>query len=382
MSPSAPHSPSVVDPDEEGYHGDVDVDGEEAAFRARTKRRISALENELEDARSTSKKQRNEEASVVNRGRVIRRLVSMFDSVGDMVAENDRRADMLDTDEDLVTEPTRDEDRLYSSFKELLVCLPWLRRRLLSDSPDELETLYKQLRKGADGARGDDTSNLKQAVVTWLTASFHPLTPPIRPAGKEGRGFAHDVTGKLLCPAEYQWSLAATKNKIRDRDPDFLVTAHSWPMFLYRDYTYDATDIESGLLQSALMVKAYKHLFTSPSSARDVEGDGDGADMIVSTGRRSDQATRKHLRFALSNARSWRSYDGDFDYPDFYNNIVDFFEIAPNAAAATRVKELLRWWNRKVFGRDRPMTLTDEMVGNFSVGRMAAQRSARDGVSP
>ncbi|KAH7920737.1 hypothetical protein BV22DRAFT_1107538 [Leucogyrophana mollusca] len=184
---------------------------------------------------------------------------------------------------------------MYGSFLELLKSLPWIKKKLVHEPMDELQGLYKQLRKGADGARADDTANLKPAIITWLTTSFHPLTPPLRPTSKDGRGFAHDVTGKLLCPAEYQWTLDSVKTKIRDRDPDFLVTAYSWPTFLYKDFEYDHTDIELGLLRSSLMVKAFKYLFTSPSSARDVEGDGDGADIIASSNRRSHQTTKKHV---------------------------------------------------------------------------------------
>ncbi|KAG1847225.1 hypothetical protein F4604DRAFT_1524998, partial [Suillus subluteus] len=180
---------------------------------------------------------------------------------------------------------------------------------------------------------------LKHVVVTWLTELFHPLDPPLHMTIKDNHGFIHHITGKLLCPVEYTWSLNSTKEKIRDRDPDFLVTAYSWPAFLYTDYTFDSSNIEKGLFHSALLLKAFKHLFTSPSSAKEVKGDGDGADaIIVSQCRRSsesDATTRSHvaniigmkmvtprsiaytacqLRFSLSNVNSWQSIDRDFDY--------------------------------------------------------------------
>jgi hypothetical protein len=50
------------------------------------------------------------------------------------------------------------------------------------------------------------------------------------------------------------------------------------------------------------------------------------------------------LRFALSSLNNWSEIDGDFSYCDFYNFIVDYFEITPGPRAKARVEDLLRWW--------------------------------------
>jgi hypothetical protein len=62
-----------------------------------------------------------------------------------------------------------------------------------------------QLKKGADAARGDDTSSLKELVATWLNQDFRPATL-IKPNDKHLRGFASDICGGLLCPAEWDWA--------------------------------------------------------------------------------------------------------------------------------------------------------------------------------
>ncbi|KAG1786639.1 uncharacterized protein HD556DRAFT_1248044 [Suillus plorans] len=361
-------------------------DHDDAAAVVRAKRRIAALEQEVEVLRASNKRVKPQIDSNVHKGRAIRRLVSLFDGLEDLIAENDRREELLDSldlPDQLVS--TQDEDRTIRSFNELLRCLPWLKKKLSSDV-DELDYILRDLRKGADSARGDDTANLKHVIVAWLTELFHPLDPPLHTNIKDDRGFIHHITGKLLCPVEYTWSLNLTKEKIRDRDPDFLVTAYSWPAMLYLDYTFDSGNIEKGLFRSALLLKAFKHIFTSPSSAKEVDGDGDGADAIVASQRRrsseSDMTTRSHLRFSLSNVNSWQSIDGDFDYYVFYNNIVDFFEVAPGIDAQARIKELLKWWNRKVFGKTRAIPLTPAQLGRFSVSRMTSQRAVHEGGSP
>jgi hypothetical protein len=47
----------------------------------------------------------------------------------------------------------------------------------------------------------------------------------------------------------------STRQNIRDGHPDFLVTADSWPAFLYPHAKADANDMEHGLFQSAILVK-------------------------------------------------------------------------------------------------------------------------------
>ena len=63
-----------------------------------------------------------------------------------------------------------------------------------------------QLQKGASSARSDDTKSLKAAIIDWLTDPGEPLIPPIARNVKTDRGFNHDVTGSLLCPAGIDWS--------------------------------------------------------------------------------------------------------------------------------------------------------------------------------
>lgn len=63
-----------------------------------------------------------------------------------------------------------------------------------------------QLGKGASGARGDDTKALKSAMLEWLVPRGQPVIPPLSQNIKSDRGFNHEVTGALLCPAGLYWS--------------------------------------------------------------------------------------------------------------------------------------------------------------------------------
>ncbi|KAG2122509.1 hypothetical protein BD769DRAFT_1389599 [Suillus cothurnatus] len=314
---------------------------------ARAKRRIAALKEELDTLRQEKG----------TKQRVIRRMVALYTSLEDLIAENDRRQDRL--------------QRGYIAFAQ---ALPWMHDRLTQLDIDDAEDMLKKLKRGADAARGDDTSTLKDLVASWL-----------------------------LCPAEWDWNNNRVKAGIRDRTLDFIVSENSWPLFLYESYVVNPNNLEQGLFKSKILVQAFKAIFTSPSSAREADGDGDGADILENSRRARRQLNqvkvktcvasiinmRKvsprtiayvicQVRFALSSVTSWRTVDGDFDYEIFWNNIVDFFEAVPGPAAQRRVTKLLEWWTRKVFGRRHREDLTPEVVSKMSVTALADQRLAQE----
>ncbi|KAG1769819.1 hypothetical protein EDD22DRAFT_760470, partial [Suillus occidentalis] len=133
------------------------------------------------------------------------------------------------------------------------------------------------------------------------------------------------------------------KTGIRDRADGFIVTEMSWLAFLYNKYTADQDNLEEGLFKSTILLQAFKAIFTSPSSAKEVACDGDGANIIennrqarrdVYSGKKVTthvaQIIKMHkvtprsiayaacqLQFVLSSVTSWRSVDGDFDYTLF-----------------------------------------------------------------
>jgi hypothetical protein len=98
---------------------------------------------------------------------------------------------------------------------------------------------------------------------------------------------------RRLCVADI---LVSVRAGIRDRTTSFIVSENSWPIFMYENYEADAKNLECGLMKSKLLImvsdlilpadsqliisQGFKAIFTSPSSANEVDGDGDGADII------------------------------------------------------------------------------------------------------
>ncbi|KAG1897248.1 uncharacterized protein F5891DRAFT_957482 [Suillus fuscotomentosus] len=341
---------------------------------ARQRRRIADLEEKLQVLKSGHAVKQRETNYFMSQGRAIRRMVTLYDSVEDLINENDRRCDIEGDDDDV----TFDQNRLQTGYIVLNNVLPWFHRKA---SNMEYEDYTHMLKKGADGARGDDTSKLKPLVPDWVNREWKP-DPPVDPEDKHCCGFTNDACGRLLCPTELDWNNPIVRAGIRDRIDGHIVTEMSWPAFLYAGYTADPNNLEEGLFKSKLLVQAFKAIFTSPSSAKEVAGDGDGTNIIENNRRAKKDVLGKkvktHLRFALSSITSWRSVDGDFDYIQFWCNIVDFFERPPGRTAQRNVDRLLTWWTRKVFGTSRREELSDAAKAHMSVNALAMQRARLD----
>ncbi|KAG2132819.1 hypothetical protein DEU56DRAFT_739394 [Suillus clintonianus] len=345
---------------------------------ARQKRKIAALEEKLQVLEQGHAVKIREINYYMSTGRAIRRIVSLFDTIEDMICENDRRCGLNDEDDNV----TLDQERLQRGYIALNHALPWFHSQASDMENDDCVQMLKKLRQGADAARGDDTSKLKSLIADWVNREFKP-DPPVDPEDKHCRGFVNDGCGKLLCPTELDWNNPTVRAGIRDRADGYVVTEMSWPLFLYSKYSADQDNLEDGLFKSTLLLQAFKAIFTSPSSAKEVGGDGDGTNVIENNRRamkdlNSGRKVKTHLRFALSSVTSWRSVDGDFDYIPFWQNIVDFFERPPGRVAQRKVDQLLAWWTRKVFGTSRRAELTDGAKAKMSVNALAMQRARLD----
>ncbi|KAF9455666.1 hypothetical protein BDZ94DRAFT_1360794, partial [Collybia nuda] len=224
---------------------------------------------------------------------------------------------------------------------------------------------------------------------------------PLSPIHKSERGFKHKISGRLLCPIDYNWDDMGVQQKIREGHPDYIVTGDSWPVFLFPNGKADPTDFKKGLFRSALLLKTYKFLFTSPTSAQDIDSEKDLEDPAPRTFKRkrgNRVPTRGHvanlmgmksvtprsiayvavqLRFSLSNASAWQEDNGLFNYAHFYNNVIDYFELTPGPAALKQSKELLSWWSSKIFGKHTTPVPAGSQP-NSSVAKLAAQRAARE----
>ncbi|KAG0693737.1 hypothetical protein DFH29DRAFT_881231 [Suillus ampliporus] len=257
--------------------------------QARQRRRIAELEEKLEAA----------EVGRAAKERAVRHVIALFNNIEDLVTENDRRSEHDD------------------------------------DQDTTLESATDRLWKGADGARGDDTSKLKTLVADWVNCELKP-NPPVDSNDKYPCGFTSDACGRLLCPAELDW-----KNPDTPRFQMIWRRVFSRVKFLF----------------------SFKAVFTSPSSAKDVDGDGDGADVI-------------------KNNRRARKSNSEVKVKKHVAQIIKMKKVTPRSIAYItcqhRVNRLLEWWTRKIFGRSHRGDLSSVAKANMSVNALARQRAQRD----
>jgi hypothetical protein len=109
----------------------------------------------------------------------------------------------------------------------------------------------------------------------------------------------------------YNVSRVRTCTMIRDGHHDYIVTAHSWPAFLYAGNKCNPDNMEEGLFRNGMLVKvslatssdfiwhkhsqAFKYLFTSPTSANDDAPVNDAPQPSAKRAKRNLGATRSHV---------------------------------------------------------------------------------------
>jgi hypothetical protein len=98
------------------------------------------------------------------------------------------------------------EQRLLDSSEEQVIVIADLVCVIPSSNHSCPTLLCWQIQKGASSARADDTKTLKSAILNWITPRGELLIPLLDRKVKSGRGFHHDRTGALLCPAGLDWS--------------------------------------------------------------------------------------------------------------------------------------------------------------------------------
>ncbi|KAG2136732.1 hypothetical protein DEU56DRAFT_871520 [Suillus clintonianus] len=279
-----------------------------------------------------------------------------------------RMGELADTPEENFTAEERREHRV---FQELLKSVAGLEERLMQGGDDELT-------KGASGARGDDTKSLKGSVLDWITPKGQNLIPPLARNVKVDRGFHHERTGALLCPAGLDWSNSETKAKLKSGE--IIVTGDQWPLFLYADYHYDPEDPWNGLFRSALLVCAYRYVFTSPSSVdKEPKATRSGNARIHGMTRvtlPSIAYISTQIRFALTSSPVFSRTDTVTDSERFYNSILDIFE---DPDEKQEVDDLTVWWNRQVFPSFS--TAQRPLVKNSALARIRERRARMNVVS-
>ncbi|KAL0060723.1 hypothetical protein AAF712_012503 [Marasmius tenuissimus] len=388
--PAAPRSSPAPSPSQVDY------------IASSLKRRIAQLEVENEKIRR--EKQRKTPARETTLARGVLKVVSLHVPLKALVDESDKRIEM--DDDELENLPIEQRREYYESFK----CFRSLFGGAFLDRVLEHEDFLDKLKvwgARADEARGDDIKRLKAEVANWINTLDHlDVSGPNDPFSfiqthtRVGRGFTNPVTGRLLCPIEYDWEDLDVRQKVQSFDPEFPTHEQYLVRALYEGYRGDPNDYTKGFLKSVLHVRAYKQIFTSLSSAvRYVpagEGDEGSGEPSAKRRRTGKEPTKKNvasllgmtevtprsiayaavlLHFSLTDTPTWNVSCDGFNYAIFYDFIVDYFEDR-RLTSEEDAQSLLGWWNRQVFGQ-KFATSTPGATVDFK-NRLAEQKVVKE----
>ncbi|TEB25376.1 hypothetical protein FA13DRAFT_1637455, partial [Coprinellus micaceus] len=245
---------------------------------------------------------------------------------------------------------TQQERREMRVYRKLLKLIPDLEKRIMNiESQEELMSIANMLQKGASSARSDDTKSLKGAIIDWIVPpNGEPLHPPLSRNMKAKRGFEHDRTGFLLCPAELDWSDEEIRQQLRNKE--LTVSGSHWPIFLYQNERFNQDDPWQGLFRSKILVSGFKHIFTSPSSVDDEPKATRSGNARIHGMTHVTPASIAYVatqvRFALSSASVFSRTDRETDSETFYTSTLELLE---DPEEQDEVKQLLTWWNQRIF---------------------------------
>ncbi|KAH6902217.1 hypothetical protein BKA70DRAFT_1521303 [Coprinopsis sp. MPI-PUGE-AT-0042] len=229
-----------------------------------------------------------------------------------------------------------------------------------------------KLQQGSANARGDDIGRLKVSVAGWLNNELG-ASPVIRQDDRHGRGLQHPLCGRLMCPAEFNWDDPEVAAKI-------IACDSKYPLGPTANVLLPAERPSVEGKSFSPPQQTWKHIFTSPSSANDVDvGPESNQDentpplarqRIPGGSRASAKKPTKsvaanvnltrvtprsiayaavQLLFALSSAPGYCECYQGLNFREVYYYIVDFFDVTEGSPSLPFISELLGWWDSQVF---------------------------------
>ncbi|KAG1786578.1 hypothetical protein EV424DRAFT_1551397 [Suillus variegatus] len=346
--------------------------------RKQVKKRVrSSTDKEASKSKKSkrSKADPHEEYLVAARG--IARCIDLFCKVDKPIKigyllQQEEAADKGELDESKAEKENRrrrlsamslkTRDRYTRNYQQLLHLAPSI-RSLINDRTKarELMKVTQKMNTVISATRSDDVARLKSQIGHYAVPI--PSDGGLKPAIYNGNpsrshlGVNHPVLASYLCPvsrlAEFNRDPAEGQKKLASGG--IRLTANDFPAFLWSgnppgcDYDDDA--MTEGLLQGYLIERVMRHILTGPSTAL---GQDSWATQTCNA-MLHDMTTveAEHIayafvqaRFGISAQNKWSDINGNFNYPEFYHNIIDFIR---DCGDTDWVGELKKWWNMYVF---------------------------------
>ncbi|EUC56089.1 hypothetical protein RSOL_158970, partial [Rhizoctonia solani AG-3 Rhs1AP] len=333
--------------------------------------------------------------------RQVTRLYEMFWPVIDLINMGKETRQMsIDEKKSYQATLTPEDKRVFIVLEKLLEEDSTLIERVVRAPREHTAALNRDLKKrlgeGQSNGRSEDMGKVIREMPGWEAMAWNP------PLGeKPKRGMFHIQCAKLLAPVQYDW----TDPKVRDdfRDGKLMATPLQFPRHLWLDNgeNYNPQRPSDGLLQGEILICAAFCMLFSPTSVKAMSASttqvsgARGCSFKRSRGRMTGVAKVYNLtkvtpafiayiavvvHHALTTEAVFSEICGGFNYGVYYNQIRTFLE-APRFTS--RVKVLLDWWNKRLFGSynlgAQTVTLNEDGVATLDV--LDAEVEADPGLS-
>ncbi|KAH9172692.1 hypothetical protein EDB89DRAFT_1906001 [Lactarius sanguifluus] len=213
---------------------------------------------------------------------------------------------------------------------------------------------------------------LKEGMRSARSADAHRL--------KELTGrFAAKSTSDQYVEA-YDRDPADIRERVRERDERYKVIASYSPAFLYEDPdNYNSDDVLAGLMRGYFLIlinvfQCCRAIFLGPRSGlhgpsttqSPTQPGVAGIYGLLTVSVPMIVYSAVQARFALSSQQTWSAKDGLFDYEEFFETLLQVFEVSEDWTNRT-----LRWWNQQIFGHPNGLITLGSSQGGASDGILA-----------
>lgn len=235
-------------------------------------------------------------------------------------------------------------------YHQLLHMVPKLEERLANaSSRQDISNIANPIQKGVAFARRDDAKGLRTLVLEWIAPPGVAADPPLDCTKKTSCGFNHALTGAMLCPVVLNWSDFSVQSRIRSG----ALSGDHWPSFVFENYALGRGNPWEGFFRSSLLVMAYKHIFSTPTSPRNstCQPDSHGRNEFIQ--HDLNQVTLPELAYVAAQVRHALSSSTTFLAPDAVTSSRNFYEFMIHFfykhERDHEIGRLLSWWDRQIF---------------------------------
>ncbi|KAF9033896.1 hypothetical protein BJ165DRAFT_1534448 [Panaeolus papilionaceus] len=268
-----------------------------------------------------------------------------------------------------------------SHYNVLMERVPGLAtdQEILRRDATAIELLGANMVDSANQARSNDIFSLKDKFLQYLALELPSgAAIPTRP-DKSDRGFKNRFTAELLVPGILRSQfdkdpdsmmaelLNGTPQHLEDDEDDgreVPINEEEFPSFMWPagGFVAGVENREVNLLQSRILVRVYRHIFTTPSSA--LKDLNDTITKSVQGMAKKEKMTNVMpasiayacvmLRHAATCTTSWDQHDRSFNYQRYFAIVVALFDKDDEDADIEWIHDTLKWWDTMIFGMESP----------------------------